>query len=72
MTRRYHWISRSWSHSQKEVAVILAIVGVLLVLWVIGMVTGLMFGGLIHLMLVAAVVTFVIGRGRGENPLRRG
>lgn len=41
---------------------------VLLVLWLLGMVTSHTFGGLIHILLVVAVIVFVVnlisGRGR--------
>ena len=45
---------------------------VLLVLWVIGIVTGNLFGGLTHLLVVSAAVAFIIRMSRGADPLRRG
>ena len=36
------------------------IIVILLVLWLVGLVTGNMFGGILHLLLLVAVVVFVI------------
>ena len=62
----------SGSNPQKEIAVLSTIAVVLLALWIIGMITGNMIGGLVHLLLVGAAVLFIIQRGQGASPLRRG
>jgi hypothetical protein len=49
-----------------------AVVVILIVLWVIGMVSGVLFGGLIHLLLLAAAVMFIIRIAHPGDPLRRG
>ena len=36
------------------------IIVILLVLWLLGLVTGQLFGGVLHLLLVVALVVFVI------------
>lgn len=36
------------------------IIVILLVLWLLGLVTGQLFGGILHMLLVVAVVVFVI------------
>jgi hypothetical protein len=43
----------------KEIIVLYTVVVVLLVLWVLGLVTSFTAGGLLHLLLVAAVVVLV-------------
>jgi hypothetical protein len=42
---------------------------VLLVLWVLGLVTSYTVGGLIHVLLVVAVILFLIRVIQGRNPL---
>ncbi|MBM7693414.1 hypothetical protein JOC77_002854 [Peribacillus deserti] len=46
------------------------IIGILLVLWVLGLVFKIA-GGLVHILLIIALVVFIIkfiaGRGRGRN-----
>ena len=48
------------------------IASVMLVLWVIAVVTGTMFGGLAHGLLAVAAVIFIIRASQGQSPLRRG
>lgn len=43
---------------------------VLLVLWLLGMATSYTLGGLIHILLVLAVVTVLLRIIQGRNPLR--
>lgn len=43
---------------------------VLLILWFLGLVTSYTISGLIHILLVVAVVLFLVRVIRGENPLR--
>lgn len=43
---------------------------ILLILWVLGLVTNFTISGLIHILLVIAVVMFLIRLIRGENPLK--
>ncbi len=42
---------------------------VLLILWVLGLVSGIMMGGLIHILLVIAVVLFLVRIITGQRPL---
>ncbi len=42
---------------------------VLLVLWVLGLVTGYTLGWFIHLLLVAAIIMFLIRIIQGRNPI---
>ena len=46
------------------------LLAVLLILWVLGLVTANTMGGLIHLLLVIAVVVVVFRILQGRNPLR--
>ena len=46
------------------------IVIVLLVLWLLGVVTSYTVGGLIHILLVVAVVVVLLRVIQGRNPLR--
>jgi hypothetical protein len=43
---------------------------VLLVLWLLGMVTSYTLGGLIHILLVIAIVVVLLRVIQGRNPLR--
>lgn len=43
---------------------------ILLVLWLLGLVTSYTVGGLIHILLVVAVIMFLIRLIRGENPIK--
>jgi hypothetical protein len=43
-------------------------VAVLLILWVLGVVTGRTMGGFVHALLVLALVLGLIGLVRGKNP----
>ena len=45
------------------------IVIILLVLWLLGIVTSFTMGGLIHILLVVAVVMIVINLVQGRRPL---
>ena len=46
------------------------LLAVLLILWVLGLATANTMGGLIHLLLVIAVVVVVFRIIQGRNPLR--
>ena len=46
------------------------LLAVLLILWMLGLVTANTMGGLIHLLLVIAVVVVVFRIIQGRNPLR--
>ena len=46
------------------------LIAVLLILWVLGLVTANTMGGLIHLLLVVAVVVVLFRIIQGRNPLR--
>jgi hypothetical protein len=46
------------------------VVVVLLVLWVLGLVTSYTIGGLIHILLVVAIVMVLVRLIQGRNPLR--
>lgn len=43
---------------------------ILLVLWVIGVVTGYTIGWFIHVLLVVAVVLFLVRVIKGKNPIQ--
>lgn len=43
---------------------------VLLVLWLIGLVSGAAIGSFIHILLVIAIILFLIRVIKGENPLK--
>ena len=43
---------------------------VLLVLWLIGVVTSYTLGGLVHILLVIAIVVILLRVIQGRNPLR--
>ena len=58
------------SDVRKEHAVLSTIVMVLVVLWLLGVVTAYTMGGLIHILLVIAVVVVLLRVIQGRNPLR--
>jgi hypothetical protein len=43
---------------------------ILLVLWLLGLVSGVSVGWVIHLLLVAAIIMFLIRIIQGQNPIR--
>lgn len=43
---------------------------ILIVLWLLGLVTSYTMGGLIHILIVIAIIFFLIRLIRGENPLK--
>ncbi len=43
---------------------------ILLVLWLLGLVTGFTIGNFIHILLVVAIIVFLVRIIRGENPLK--
>lgn len=43
---------------------------ILLVLWILGLISGVAIGGFIHILLVIAVILFLLRVIRGENPFR--
>jgi hypothetical protein len=48
---------------------IVTIAGILIVLWLLGLVSSYTLGGFIHLLLVVAVIMVLIRLIRGENPI---
>ncbi len=49
---------------------LVTIATILLVLWVLGMVTGYTMGWFIHILLVVAIVFFLIRVIQGRNPIQ--
>lgn len=43
---------------------------ILIILWLLGMVTGYTMGYFIHIILVVAIVMFLVRIIQGENPLK--
>ena len=46
------------------------IAAILLVLWLLGLVTGYTMGWFIHILLVVAIVMFLIRIIQGQNPIK--
>ena len=42
---------------------------ILLVLWILGLMSGYVLGGFIHILLVVAIVLFLVRIIQGRNPL---
>jgi hypothetical protein len=55
--------------SQRSFVMLWTLVVILLVLWCLGMVTSYTAGGLIHILLVVALVVIVIRLLQGRRPL---
>lgn len=43
---------------------------ILLILWLLGLVTGTTVGGFVHVLLVIAIIMILLRVIRGENPLK--
>jgi hypothetical protein len=57
------YLPEAWcqiSFSKGEIEMLETIAVILLVLWLLGLVTGQTFGGVLHLLIVVAIVVFVI------------
>jgi len=54
---------------RKELIVLSTLVLVLLVLWLLGVVTSYTLGGVIHILLVAAIVIVLLRVIQGRSPL---
>ncbi len=52
------------------IAVLTTIVTVLIVLWLLGLATSYTIGGLIHILLVVAIIAVLLRVIQGRNPLR--
>jgi formate hydrogenlyase subunit 4 len=59
----------TWRTVGKEI-VVLSIIIALLVLWLLGVVTSNTLGGVIHILLVVAMVVVLLRVIQGRNPLR--
>ena len=49
---------------------LVTIATILLILWILGLVTSFTINGLIHILLVVAIVMFLIRIIRGQNPVQ--
>ncbi len=49
---------------------LVTIATILLILWILGLVTSYTIGGLIHILLVVAIIMFLIRIIRGESPVK--
>ena len=54
-------VETSYNKKQKEVAMLWTICLILFILWLLGFFTGYAMGGLIHILLVIAVIVLVVG-----------
>ena len=55
---------------ERKIIVLEALIVVLLALWLLGLVTSYTMGGLIHILLVIAIVVVLVRVIQGRNPLR--
>jgi 4-hydroxybenzoate polyprenyltransferase len=55
---------------ERKIIVLEALIVVLLALWLLGLVTSYTLGGLIHILLVIAIVVVLVRIIQGRNPLR--
>jgi hypothetical protein len=55
---------------EKETAMLGTLIVVLVVLWLLGMVTSYTMGGLIHILLVVAIIVVLVRVIQGRNPLK--
>ena len=59
----------AWRRRRKETPMLWTIIVILLVLWLLGMGTAYTLGGLIHILLVIAVIVIVIRLIQGRRPV---
>ena len=43
---------------------------ILVILWLVAVITGFTLGGLIHILLVVAIIVFLVRVIQGKNPLK--
>ena len=55
---------------EKEIALMTTLIIVLVVLWLLGIGTSYTVGGLIHILLVIAIIAVLLRVIQGRNPLR--
>jgi len=55
---------------RKEIIVLTTIIVVLLVLWLLGVTTSYTLGGLVHILLVIAIIVVLLRVIQGRNPLQ--
>jgi hypothetical protein len=69
--RRARRIAMAYAASvlQGEQRMLMTIVVILLVLWLLGMVTSYTMGGLIHILLVIAIIVVLVRVIQGRKPL---
>jgi hypothetical protein len=58
------------SPAEKEFIVLTTLLVVLIVLWLLGMGTSYTLGGLIHILLVIAIIVVLVRVIQGRNPLQ--
>jgi hypothetical protein len=56
------------THKTKEVAMLWTIFVILVILWLLGLVSGYTIGGFIHILLVLAIVVVLINVISGRRP----
>jgi len=54
----------------REIIVLSTLIIVLLVLWLLGVVTSYTLGGLVHILLVVAIIVVLLRIVQGRNPLQ--
>jgi hypothetical protein len=54
----------------KEIRLLSTLIVLLLVLWVLGVVTSYTLGGLVHILLVVAIIVVLLRVIQGRNPMR--
>ncbi len=54
----------------KDITMLSTLIIVLIVLWLLGIVTSYTLGGLIHILLVIAIIVVLLRVIQGRNPLR--
>jgi len=64
-----HDVSLSTARSRKDIIVLQTIVILLVLLWLLGVVTSYTLGGLVHILLVIAVIVVLLRIIQGRRPL---
>jgi hypothetical protein len=58
--REWRHLVRLLRHYPPDPAMIWTIIVILLVLWLLGLISGSMFGGFLHILLVIAIIVFIV------------
>ena len=66
----FAWMARESELSVHQNSMLMTIAVILIILWLLGVVTSFTIGGLVHILLVVAIIMILIRLIRGENSIK--